>query len=53
MDTNAWSEYLKERKHLENVGICRRMILKCIFFAWLRAGVVVKRQWDCGEFVGT
>jgi hypothetical protein len=44
MDTSAWSENLKERNHLENVGVYRRMILKCIFFAWLRVGAVVKRQ---------
>jgi hypothetical protein len=45
MDTNAWSENLNERNHLENVGVYRRMILKCTFFAWLRVGAVVKRQW--------
>jgi len=45
MDTNAWSENLKERKHLENVGVSGRMILKCIFYTWLRVGAAVKRQW--------
>jgi hypothetical protein len=44
IDTNAWSENLKEMKHLVNVGVYGRMILKCIFFAWLRVGVAVKRQ---------
>jgi hypothetical protein len=44
MDTNACSENLKERNYLENVGVYKRMILKCIFFAWLRVGAVMKKQ---------
>jgi hypothetical protein len=58
MDTNAWSENLKERNHLENVGVYRRMILKCILFAWLRVGrgsckKAMEFKVKCGEFVST
>jgi hypothetical protein len=32
--TGLWWEYLRERDHLENVGVDGRIILKWIFNQW-------------------
>lgn len=52
MDTKAWSEAFKVRNHLENVGVYRWMILKCIFFASLRVGAVVEVNGISSKSVG-